>query len=382
MKDKNDASSEWLRSTLLYEDGKVCATHEMDCVAEVRQIDKFVITLIRHKGPLVAKSINGRLDILTDCENLYANFLACLRLNLGFIRAVFPKHRFSPYVELYERHMGDRQKIWGVIHHGDANGLNGLVAALREEARKSGFRKAIDNHERAARKNADSVRRYVRSMFDRYSRLRVIRLDLTYQRKYVDTVRLVMKAEAGQPVDDPVSAEDIVKHRDMFLKYLREAYPALVGYVWKIEHGVYKSFHLHWIIFLNGHDAMQDEVMGKAMGEHWQNVITGRRGSYWNVNGHKDEYKKQGLLGIGEINWYETDRRAALEKVALYLAKVDYFIRVEAPEIDRIFGKGSTPKRTNGGSGRPRGSATSAQATTTSAVATPGEIDVASSTTV
>lgn len=352
MKGKEESASEWLRGTLLFENGKLCTTEEMDCTSQIRQIDKFVIAVSRYKGDLVEKGTGGRLQIPARGKLIYANFLACLRLNLGLIRDVFPKHRFSPYYELYERHCGDRARVWGLIHHEDAEALNGVLSALRREARANSFRAVVDNHERAARKNAVGAIRYVRALFDRYSRLRVIRLDLTYQRPHADTSLLLLK---GCAPTDPVSPAEVVQHREAFLKYLREAYPALVGYIWKIEHGVYKSFHMHWIIVLNGHEAMQDEVMAKAMGDHWRVAITSGRGSYWNVNRQKSEYEKRGLLGIGEINWYQEDRRAALERIVRYLAKVDYFIRVVAPEIDRVFGRGGMPKPGNSRVGRPRG---------------------------
>lgn len=129
----------------------------------------------------------------------------------------------------------------------------------------------------------------------------------------------------------------------------------MVGYIWKIEHGVYKLFHMHWIVFLDGHEVLKDELIGRAMGDHWRDVITGSRGSYWNVNAVKDGYRKRGLLGIGEINWFDNAKRETLERVALYLAKCDYFVRLEAPGLDRIFGKGGMPKPRQTNTGRPRG---------------------------
>ncbi|KRE94496.1 hypothetical protein ASG87_18050 [Frateuria sp. Soil773] len=324
----------------------------MDCTTSVRQIDDFMIMLIHHNSDLVEKALNNRLMALPNSKSLYSTFMTCLRTDLAFVRKVFPQHRFSPYYELYEQRMGDRLKILALIHDADADGLNKVVATLRRAARADAFRKQIDKHERAARKNGNSVRRYIRALFDRYSRLRVIRLDLTYQRKYVETAYRLLKEDSAPP--DPVTATEVAQHRDAFLEHIRKSYPSLVGYIWKIEHGVYKSFHMHWIIFLNGHEVMQDRTIAQAMGNHWATHITNERGSYWNVNAQKGNYERLGMLGIGEVNWDDEDKRRALERVALYLAKVDYFIRLKAPSLGRIFGKGVAPKYGHSRLGRPR----------------------------
>jgi hypothetical protein len=361
MKDRNTVGAEWLRSTLLVEDDKVCVTEEMDRVSDVRTIDEFMISMATYGRDLVIKIVKGRLKVAREDMELYAAFLRSLHIDLGLLRQVFPRGRLSPYFELYTRHLGSRHRIQSMLDHGNVDGLNTILKALRGEARTREFRTVIDKHRRASRKNGDSAIRYVRALFECYSRLLVIRLDLTYQGEYVKvTRRLLMNqwAKGNGPVKDPIAPEDVLVHRGEFLLYLRKTYPSLVGYIWKIEHGVYKSFHAHWVIFLNGHESMRDEVIGRMMGEHWRQVITCERGSYWNVNSqkNKNEYEKRDLLGVGEINWYDTAAREKLERVVLYLAKVDYFVRLEAPGFVRIFGRGEIPKRTKKQVGRPRGS--------------------------
>jgi hypothetical protein len=364
MKDKDAIGDEWTKNTLLCEDGQVCATHELDRVNEVRHIDRFVIDLLRHKGDVVVIGLDSKLYPAKGADVLYEQLQRYLKYDLDAIRAVFPKHGFSPYFDLFAQHFGDRQHVWGLILRNNGHDLNRIIHSLRWEARKDGFKKMVDNHARAARKNGHSVLRYLRALFETYSRLLVVRLDLTYQRPYVATS---LGLSTGRySLADPVTVEDVVHHREQFLDYLRAEYPAMVGYVWKIEHGVYKSFHMHWLIFLDGHEVVKDELISRAMGDHWRDVITGGRGSYWNVNAVKDGYRKRGLLGIGEINWFDNAKREALERVALYLAKCDYFVRLEAPGLDRIFGKGGMPKPRQTNTGRPRGSKAKAKSTSES----------------
>jgi hypothetical protein len=359
MKDKNAIGDEWAKNTLFCDCGQVCATHELDRVSEVRHIDRFMIDLLRHKGDLVVIGLDGELYPAIGADVLFDQLQRYVKYDLNAIRAVFPKHGFSPYFDLFTRHFGNRQQIRELIFRGNGHDLNRIIHSLRWEARKDAFKKVVDNHSRAARKNGQSVLRYVRALFEHCSRMRIVRLDLTYQRPYASTSQHL--STRHERLEDPVTVEDVVRHREQFLNYVRDSFPSMVGYVWKIEHGVYKSFHMHWIVFLDGHEVAKDELIGRAMGDHWRDDITGGRGSYWNVNAVKDGYRKRGLLGIGEINWFDDDKRGALERVALYLAKADYFVRLEAPGLDRIFGKGGMPKPRQTNAGRPRGSKTKAE---------------------
>jgi hypothetical protein len=108
-----------------------------------------------------------------------------------------------------------------MIFHGNGHDLNRLIHSLRWQARKESFKKVVDNHARAARKNGQSVLRYLRALFETYSRLRAVRLDLTYQRPYVATS---LGLSTGRySLEEPVTVEDVVRHREQFLDYLRES---------------------------------------------------------------------------------------------------------------------------------------------------------------
>lgn len=71
MKDKNAIGDEWAKNTLFCEDGQVCATHELDRVSEVRNIDRFVIDLLHHPGDLVLIGLDGELHPTKGADVLY-----------------------------------------------------------------------------------------------------------------------------------------------------------------------------------------------------------------------------------------------------------------------------------------------------------------------
>jgi len=339
---KGVAWDEWLGSTLLYEYGDVCATDEMDCVGQVIIIGELVASLIRHGGDLVAKVANGQAQTTSKDRDLYTKFVHSLDINLDLVGMVFPRHRYSPYFELYKRHLGDRQRLKAMMSVKDIDGLNRALNAMCREARTPRFKKIMDNHRRGPRKNANGAFRYVRALLSRNPGLRVIELELTYQREHELTVRKLF-AKMKKDLQDPVTAETAWCHREVFLNHLRYRYPTMVGYIWMMRHSAYKSFHTRWTIFLDGHEFETDECIGHAMGAYWRYDITRQRGSYWCLNGLRGAQKRD-LSAGRKINDCDTDLRVSLEGRLRCLAWADYFIRLDTRGIDRIVGKGGMPK--------------------------------------
>ena len=189
--------------------------------------------------------------------------------------------------------------------------------------------------------NARSLLKYLHALRDHYSRLLVVRLDLGYHREF----------RRGAPDIDPATVKG---HWERLYWYLRDSFPSMVGYVWKLEYGLYKSYHYHLILVFDGNQVREDVTLGKKIGEEWRKNITGGIGSYWNCNARKEDYAKAGRLGIGAIRHGDEGLWANLVETALYLVKVDLYVRLDAPGVGRTFGKGLLPAPRRDGRGRPR----------------------------
>jgi hypothetical protein len=150
---------------------------------------------------------------------------------------------------------------------------------------------------------------------------------------------------------DPVSRAEAKRHRQAFVKHLKQAYPATVGYVWKAEKGPVKSYHVHTLLIFNGQLVREDVTIGMQLGEYWVREITGGKGTYWSCNARKGEYSN---LAIGMVHHDDDATWAVLKKIAQYLTKVDYFVKDNVPKKDRCFGKGGLPKLAGKRRGRPR----------------------------
>lgn len=231
-------------------------------------------------------------------------------------------------------------------------GLNRFVDAVREWISSGAFRREMSAHMRAANKNYSGLVSYIDSLFARYSRLLVLRIDFSYGKGKLDV-------EGYSRSSDRLDALRLVtmqisQHRIELIDYLKNKCPELgmVGYVWKLEYGREKGHHYHMMFFLDGAKVRQDIVIAKLIGEYWNNVITKGKGVYYNCNGDKSRYKH---CGVGMIHYSEAEKlRSLKEMAAIYLTKADRYVSACMPGNKRTFGKGNSPKGGERFVGRPR----------------------------
>jgi hypothetical protein len=59
-------------------------------------------------------------------------------------------------------------------------------------------------------------------------------------------------------------------------------------------------------LFFDGSQVRDDVNRAWEIGDYWQWVITNGRGSYWNCNAHKEDYKYCGMLTRERIRQIES----------------------------------------------------------------------------
>lgn len=332
---------QWRAGTVSWDGDTLVIDHEFDHPAEIIAIDEFMHDLARSKEPLFYISDGPTTEAIAT--QLGERFLRCLKIDVWAINRIFNRHKLSPYFALFARHVEESSLpgigLWPdtVVH------FNSWAEDIRAEAKVDAFVKTIDDHERAMRKNAASLLKYIRGLHEAHAKLVVVRLDLGYSAAY--------RLSLGEEGVDPIMVK---RDLNSSLKYLRSKFPNMVGYAWKLEYGSRKSYHYHLMLFFNGHEVREDVTLGQLIGDHWDKMITAGNGTHWNCNAKKDAYAKLGLLGIGTIRYCDGWLRANLERAALYLTKVDYYVRLNAPGIGRTFGKGVLPPISEPRRGRPR----------------------------
>jgi hypothetical protein len=324
-------------------DNQVIITEELTCLQNIKTIDRMMTRLARSSGELftVASCARSRRLQVRQTE-LGKEFVLCCGFDLELIKQTYPDNVFSPYFSLFERHIAGSKFAGEKVYPERVPEFNELVDQIRSEAMADDFTKVLANHERASRKNSKSLEQYLDAMREAYSKLLIVRLDLHYGKRYVVPWDRV----------DAVSRGVARRHRREFIKHVKKSYPGLVGYVWKTERGAIKSFHTHLLLIFNGQLLRADETIGMQLGEYWIREITNGKGTYWNCNAKKGDYSN---LAIGMVHHDDDATWVLLKKIAMYLTKVDAFVKDNAPKKERSFGKGGIPKLMGKRKGRPRG---------------------------
>jgi hypothetical protein len=269
----------------------------------------------------------------------------------------FPIHRLSPNVELLNKVMKDpnvlgiRQYLYCPGQRDEkelgkiVDSFNGLFERIRKEAESPEFITGLENYLEQSEKNYQSFLEYNDHLFKRYSRLMVLRIDLSY----------------AKDCDNPyLTANELYEKHWQIKKDLErlcnnvrsnKRFKPMLGHVWKLEYTENTGFHIHVLFYFDASQVREDITLNRLIGEYWRQIITQGRGRYYNCNAHPERYKE---LGIGIINADDIPLRKGLEKAAAYLFKPDRYARIEVPNKGRSFGRGVikpllTPKR-----GRPR----------------------------
>ena len=189
-----------------------------------------------------------------------------------------------------------------------------------------------DNFDRRARKNRQSIRKLLKSIYQARAKVLVLRIDLWYE---------YFGAKNERKTNEPKFFRDdidcIANHRDEFITHLREAFEKnLLGYVWRLEYGLMKGYHLHFLIMLDGQSHFKDVFICQSLGEHWKNEVTKKQGGYFNCNAYKHKYKR---LAIGMTNYADEEKTSAIELMVKYLTKFDLLFQVKAGNSHRTLGR-------------------------------------------
>lgn len=253
----------------------------------------------------------------------------CLRYDTREIDRYFPKHRFHPFYMIFKRYFGKHYGDIGWQNQEYVDELNAAVDKVRAWARGEGFARRLDNMRRTERKSWSKVRRMLREQRQKYSKSLSIRLDLGYVSKHANG--------SFQALD--ISYKEAVEHRAQLVDYICDGpfKEVLTGYVWKMEYGLEKGFHLHLGLLMNGQKVCKDITIAAKVGKHWVDVITGGRGGCFNCNQKKEAYER---CALGNIARDDDETWMYVDEAYRYLTKEDLFIRMKVPPKARAFGVG------------------------------------------
>lgn len=211
---------------------------------------------------------------------------------------------------------------------------NELIALIRSKAKEKVFTRNLYDRENTAKRRYQRGVDLVDGIFNIYAKVMVVRLDL-----YFD------KESASELPIDRVQNDLARLWRNSKKNKLFEH---LVGYIRRIEYSEFKRYHIHLILFFNGHEVKKDYHYANEIGKYWVERIRNGKGSFNNCN--KNKYEQH---GIGMIHHLDMQKRKWLkERCVRYLAKDDQCVEVQLKKI-RSFVTSEIPKKKSA-AGRPR----------------------------
>ena len=220
--------------------------------------------------------------------------------------------------------------------------LNQRLGAWYQSLKQPDFTYECNRNRRNSHNNYHSLCKLIAALFDRYSRLQVVRVDLSYT-----------------AIDSPyIDYETARYHREQLCEtfHKHELFHQLVGFAWKLEWQPQKGFHYHFLFFFDGHQTQQDVIQAQRIGELWAQSITGGQGLYYNCN--LDAENKYRYNAMGSVDYHDIKKQRGLYELALYLTKIDDYAAMLVK--GRTFQTSPKPNVSEGPRiGRPRQFATS-----------------------
>lgn len=307
--------------TLLEDDaGNVFILNAYDAIEDLLFIDRAVEKIIKSTSDAFSIVHDGYGNRRAKENALGSYYKRFMRLgDKNFFYHLFPGCRYSPNVELFFK------EIAAMSFHGfgpncqhtpdilDADLFNEFLDRLRKESRLAPYRTELRRRKELAAQNHRGLTNYVNSLFNRYSRILVSRLDLAY------------RAETKKKF----SMIEVLKHKERLLNNIRknEALKGkIIGYVMSLEFGVAEGgYHFHCFFFFDGSKCRQDISWSDMLGKYWVEKITEGEGCYYNCNKRKNCYKR---LGIGMISCNDQEGRNNLLEAAIYITKKNMFFAI------------------------------------------------------
>ena len=270
------------------------------------------ISLVQNKLAIHLKCLPTylqELDALNPAKYRYTPeldaFLACAAAN------TIPDHGLFEYIcrcpQPSKRNSSvELERMRGFVSH--------FLADLHERLHSSETRKQIANQERDVIRRFEKMTAYVDNLFRVNPQYTVIRVDLSYS-KEVHVEFDTIKSDWNRLYTN-------MRHNQLF--------KGLTGYIYKIEHGMDKGLHIHWLLFFDTLQCkLEDTLLAQKLGEYWKFDIVTQQGNYWSCHSYdqKKMYSDLGVLAIGHVGRDDQLKRANLLKIVRYFCKRRQFIK-------------------------------------------------------
>lgn len=285
-------------------------------------------------------------------DALGSSILLFLRQEVYRLTEAYAHHLLSPPLEALldlvkefkPKFPPDDLKYIDAACIGDAaDEYNELALKMRQTLRAKGMGERVKSFRRNATRNYNHLMSVIRSSHERNQKILLIRLD--WSEKNLDPT---LPIEYLSQVDFDVAAVRQGQARDKMVHHLKSHFDDdLLFYAWKIEWGVQKGFHIHWLIGLNG-SVYQDRInVPYHIGKHWDEELFNGASHTHNVNAMPGKER----AGLCVLHYADSQAGYFFGLYVDYLTKVDYNLKLRLPQNMRSFGCSKLSKRSEGKTG-------------------------------
>jgi len=335
----DDTDCEFMKACLpdrmVISDQHLLLTEETRAAKNVQIIANTVREVCRHDNHLftLKKRSDGSHAIQANRDG--TKIMRAVTEQLPLVEELIPCNVFNPFVEQLRKQLDLRPELREIPTKPPATvggetliwygWLTDFVKDLRSAVRGDAFQRELLNRRKQTEKNHRAGSCYIDKIFEKRSKVLVIRLDLVVGGESPD----------GRGITQTVDLTQARAEFSKFLRYLRANFP-LIGYLRELEYGLHTGYHFHLLIFLDGHLKRDGIGIAQKLGEHWKNVISEGRGRYWNCNERPQDYER---FALGMTHRSDAlKRKDLIDKVLDYLTRKRFWMRLEG--VKKTFGKG------------------------------------------
>jgi hypothetical protein len=329
---------------------------------QLSKLEIFVRDVLRDDAVPFLPKIQADHDVGFDYTHLAERNFKLMPDFIDIVKLLSPRFQYNEHINVFMHCCGAIGLLNGPINWGSQDRgmnpsalipafggicagelFNDVVQRMRIEWREQGFGEKYRTRCSMVKKRITEYTNYEKALFNKWSRLIVLRLDLYYKKEFADEIGL------QEAIDD---LNHLIQN-----KRNNSIFRSMKGYIAKLEYGIDKGLHWHLIFFFDGaerHNACQ-VYFARQIGDYWVEKITAGRGDYWNCNAKENEFEALGIRGIGVINADQFKLRENLRNNVIgYLCKLDQYLKPIGSEHVHLIRKGQSPKLLPNKLGAPR----------------------------
>jgi hypothetical protein len=201
--------------------------------------------------------------------------------------------------------------------------LHAFAAFVRRVCRSVAFQNLLHDHEKKAEDNFRSGCDFVTELFERHSRVLVLRIDLYFR---PDAKGWGYGATADKAVTNYLRAL-----RSSGKNRIAQGY---LGFIIKRENGISRGMHYHLMVFLDGHLHRSAYHLTQRLGEAWLKRVGTDKGSFFNCYARKDHYRYNGL-GLVQVGDFE--KLLGIRIALWYMSKQDCVLKVDDSKVKNFW---------------------------------------------